>query len=125
MRGLYNRRALTTLAEWIARNDTPETVYHLHVWSQVLSPSAFVALAAVRQRMLITAHDFFLVCPNGAYANYTTGETCALKPLSARCLTTACDKRNHAHKLWRRGAPGRAIRRAALRGRTAEGADDP
>jgi polysaccharide pyruvyl transferase WcaK-like protein len=54
-RGLYNRGALATLTEWITRNDTPGTVYHLHVWSQVLSPSVFTALAAVRERMLITA----------------------------------------------------------------------
>ena len=113
LRGLYNRRAVQTLADWIERHDTPETVYHLHVWSQVLSPSAFAGLAPVRQRMLITAHDFFLVCPNGAYANYQTGETCALKPLGARCLTTACDKRNHAHKLWRAARQG--VQSATLR----------
>lgn len=105
-RGLYNRRALATLADWIARNDTPGTVYHLHVWSQVLSPSVFQALAAVRERMLITAHDFFLVCPNGAYAHYPSGKACALTPLSAACLMSGCDKRNYAHKLWRTARQG-------------------
>ena len=106
LRGLYNRSALASLVDWIARNDAPDLIYHLHVWSQVLSPSIFVALAPVRERLLITAHDFFLVCPNGAYANYKTGETCRLTPLSARCLATACDKRNYAHKLWRAARQG-------------------
>ncbi len=112
-RGIYNRRALATLADWLARNDTPATVYHLHVWSQVLSPSVFAALASVRPRTVITAHDFFLVCPNGAYANYVSGTTCSLKPLSPSCLLTACDKRNYAHKLWRaarQGVQSRALR---------------
>jgi glycosyltransferase involved in cell wall biosynthesis/polysaccharide pyruvyl transferase WcaK-like protein len=113
LRGLYNRRALAALSDWIVRNDTPNTVYHLHVWSQVLSPSVFTALEPVRARTLITAHDFFLVCPNGAYANYASGTICSLKPLSAACLLTACDKRNHGHKLWRvarQGLQSRALR---------------
>jgi glycosyltransferase involved in cell wall biosynthesis/polysaccharide pyruvyl transferase WcaK-like protein len=113
LRGIYNQRALATLADWIARNDTPGTVYHLHVWSQVLSPSVFTALASVRARTLITAHDFFLVCPNGAYANYVSGTTCSLKPMSRSCLLTNCDKRNYAHKLWRaarQGVQSRALR---------------
>jgi len=106
LRGLFNHSALATLSDWIVRNDTPDTVYHLHVWSQVLSPSVFAALEPVRARTLISAHDFFLVCPNGAYANYQSGTTCSLKPLSASCLLTACDKRNYGHKLWRAARQG-------------------
>jgi glycosyltransferase involved in cell wall biosynthesis/polysaccharide pyruvyl transferase WcaK-like protein len=112
-RGVYNRSALATLAAWIGENDTPETVYHLHIWSQVLSPSVFTALASVRGRTVITAHDFFLVCPNGAYANYAAGTKCSLTPLSARCVMSACDKRNYFHKLWRvtrQGVQSRLLR---------------
>jgi glycosyltransferase involved in cell wall biosynthesis len=101
LRGLRNTKTEALLGDWIRRNDTPDTIYHLHGWSQILSPSVFSALVPVRQRTVITAHDFFLACPNGAYANFVTGETCSLTPLSLRCLVTACDKRNHAHKLWR------------------------
>ena len=38
LRGIYNRAARDHLAAWIARNDRPDTVYHVHGWSQILSP---------------------------------------------------------------------------------------
>jgi glycosyltransferase involved in cell wall biosynthesis len=106
LRGLHNRMTASVVGDWIRRNDTPETVYHLHGWSQILSPSIFAALAPVRSRVVITAHDFFLACPNGAFANFVAGTTCPLKPLSLQCLATTCDKRSHAHKLWRAARHG-------------------
>ena len=52
--------------------------------------------------MFIQAHDFALVCPNLSYSNYQKGGTaCTLKPLSAACLGTHCDRRHYSHKLWR------------------------
>jgi glycosyltransferase involved in cell wall biosynthesis len=101
LRGLYNHRTLSLVGHWIQRNDTPDTVYHLHSWSQIFSPSIFKALESVRERTFITAHDFFLVCPNGAYALYNSGQSCPLTPLGLSCLATSCDRRNYAHKLWR------------------------
>lgn len=99
--GLWNARARAMVARWIARNDTPGTVYHLHGWSQILSPSIFAALEPVRGRLVISGHDFFLACPNGAFANLRTGSVCAESPLSPGCLATACDRRGQAHKAWR------------------------
>jgi glycosyltransferase involved in cell wall biosynthesis len=99
--GLYNRAARKMASDWITRNDTPGTVYHLHGWAQILSPSIFAALEPVRSRLVVSAHDFFLACPNGSFAHLKTGEVCDLKPLSAGCLVTNCDRRNYAQKLWR------------------------
>lgn len=99
--GLWNRAAARMVRRWIAGNDTPRTVYHLHGWSQILSPSVFAALAPVRQRLVISAHDFFLACPNGAFTNFSTGEPCPHTALSRACLAEACDRRGQAHKLWR------------------------
>ena len=99
--GLYNRRALEALAPRFAAADTPQTIYHVHGWSQILSPSLFAVLAPYRSRVVISAHDFFLACPNGAYANFKNGRVCALRPLGAACLATNCDKRSYGHKLWR------------------------
>ena len=101
VRGLYNGRATAVVRNWIARNDAPDTVYHLHTWSQIFSPAIFQALEPVRDRLFITAHDFFLVCPNGAYALFGTGQSCPYTPLSTRCVLTSCDRRNYGHKLWR------------------------
>ena len=99
--GLWNRAAARMIREWIAAHDTPGTVYHLHGWSQILSPSVFTALAPVRDRLVISAHDFFLACPNGAFTNFATGAACPHSALSRACLGEPCDRRGGAHKLWR------------------------
>ncbi|MGH6965424.1 MAG: hypothetical protein ACREE0_13155, partial [Phenylobacterium sp.] len=98
---LYNRAAKGMISDWIRRNDTPETVYHLHGWAQILSPAAFHALRRVSDRLVLSAHDFFLVCPNGAQAILKTGAVCGLKPMSVACVSADCDRRSYAHKLWR------------------------
>ncbi|MDQ0391444.1 glycosyltransferase family 4 protein [Labrys monachus] len=104
--GLYNGAAERFLAAWIARNDTPDTVYHLHGWSKVLSPSIFRALKPVAPRLVVNAHDFFLVCPNGGFFNFRTEKPCDLAPMSLACLGTNCDRRHYAHKLWRSARQG-------------------
>jgi glycosyltransferase involved in cell wall biosynthesis len=101
MNGLYNRSARAMVDDWIAQHDTPGTVYHLHGWSQILSPSIFEALGSVRSRLVISAHDFFLACPNGSFSFLKTGEVCLLRPMSLSCVTAQCDRRNYAQKLWR------------------------
>jgi glycosyltransferase involved in cell wall biosynthesis len=104
--GIYNPSARKMLADWISRNDSANTVYHLHNWSHILSPSIFVALRPVWKRTVVHAHDYFLACPNGAFANYQTGLECPLKPMSVRCLASNCDRRSYLHKLWRIGRQG-------------------
>lgn len=100
-RGLYNRAAKRLLEDWIERNDAPDTIYHLHGWAQILSPSIFIPLRKVSGRLVISAHDFFEICPNGTMYNFATGVACRLKPMSGACLSTNCDKRKYSHKLWR------------------------
>ncbi|MFY0610029.1 MAG: glycosyltransferase family 4 protein [Hyphomicrobiaceae bacterium] len=101
IRGLYFAQARSFLADWIEANDTPRTIYHLHNWHKVLSPSAFVPLRKVAARLFLTAHDYFIVCPNGGYSHFPRDLPCKLIPMSSACLVTSCDKRNYAHKLWR------------------------
>ncbi len=99
--GIYNRDANRALSKLIADIDAPGVVYHVHSWAQILSPSIFDALAPVADRTVVTAHDFFLACPNGNFSIYPKSKQCALTPLSPRCVLTDCDKRNYAHKIWR------------------------
>ena len=115
VRGWWNRSAWQMVRGWIDAHDTPATVYHLHGWSQILSPAVLAALAPVRDRLVISAHDFFLVCPNGAFADLPTGLACTRVPLGAACVVAPCDRRGAAHKAWRLGRA--AIQRAALRPR--------
>jgi len=99
--GLWNGAAAAGLRAWIARHDSPRTVYHLHGWAQILSPAIVAALAPVAPRTVLHAHDFFLACPNGAYLDHPRGTVCTRAPLSAACLSTRCDKRSSAQKAWR------------------------
>lgn len=99
--GLYNPAAQRFLADWIGRHDTPETVYHLHGWSKIFSPSIFKALAPVRHRTLVHAHDYFPACPNGAFINYPQMKECDLLPSQVGCLFSNCDQRSYPQKLWR------------------------
>ncbi|AVA22091.1 MULTISPECIES: glycosyltransferase family 4 protein [unclassified Rhizobium] len=96
----YNKRAYEALDGLLKETDE-ETVVHVHGWSQILSPSIFYALAKHKAKVIITAHDFFLSCPNGGLINFQSGTVCDVRPLSAACLATNCDKRNYLHKLWR------------------------
>jgi glycosyltransferase involved in cell wall biosynthesis len=100
-RGIYNLAAKRTLRNWIASRDTPGTIYHVHGWSKILSPSIFDALRPVASRTVAHAHDFFLACPNGAFMDYVAGRPCSRVPLSFDCLKTNCDKRSYAQKIWR------------------------
>ncbi|MDS9468770.1 glycosyltransferase [Paracoccus sp. MBLB3053] len=112
--GIYNPAARDLLAGWIATNDSPGVVYHLHGWSKILSPAIFDALRNVAERTFIHAHDFFLACPNGGYMDYRRNRPCSLTPLTVGCLGTNCDKRSYAQKLWR------AMRQATLNRRLLE-----
>lgn len=101
VQGVWRTNTSRALARYIAERDTPSTVYHLHNWGHFLSPSVFSALRGVQRRMVMTTHDFFLVCPNGAQFNFQTSESCALVGGHADCVGTKCDRRNGLDKLWR------------------------
>ena len=111
VKGLFDRACARRIGDWIAQNDTPGTIYHLHNWHKYLSPAAFLPLRRVESRLFMTAHDYFLSCPNGGHFNYRRGELCGLRPMSLSCLMSSCDKRNYGHKLWR-------VARGQVRNRT-------
>lgn len=99
--GYHNSQASRAIADWIAQNDTPTTAYHLHNWSQILSPAVFSALRPVEDRLVVSCHDFFSVCPNGGFVHFRNSTPCDKQPLSAGCLMSQCDRRSAVHKYWR------------------------
>jgi glycosyltransferase involved in cell wall biosynthesis len=101
VQGLHNRAARDCLSNWIALNDTDRTVYHLHNWSQILSPAIFSGLRGIEERLIVTCHDFFNVCPNGGFTDFPRSQPCDLKPLSFACIASQCDRRSSVHKYWR------------------------
>src|SRR3977135_3107972 len=92
LRGLYDAGTGAAVADWIAVHDTPGTVYHLHNWHKFLSPSVFRALQPIASRLLISAHDYFLVCPNGGYFRYPQQSPCPLAPGTPPCPVAHCDR---------------------------------
>lgn len=100
-RGLYNPEACNFVRDLIEREDTADTVYHIHSFSKTLTPAIFAALIPVAERVFIHGHDFFLACPNGGFMDYQSGLPCTRRPLSLDCLRTHCDKRSRAQKMWR------------------------
>jgi hypothetical protein len=107
--GIFNRAAARALSDLINAGDRPDVIYHVHGWAQILSPSIFSALKPVAERVVVTAHDFFMACPNGNFMIYPKSEQCTLRPLSTQCISTDCDKRSYLQKTWR------VARQAALR----------
>lgn len=101
LRGLYNIPAARRLKALIRAKDTPQTLYHIHNWSKILSPSIFGALRPVMDRVILTAHDYFLACPNGGYFDFQRGMPCVVEPLSLSCLGSNCDRRSRLEKAWR------------------------
>lgn len=101
VKGLWNREAQTLVSKVVRDFASTDTVFHLHGWAQILSPSVIGALARVEDRLVIHAHDFFHACPNGTYFDFVAGEVCARMPMGAGCIATNCDKRSYAQKLFR------------------------
>lgn len=99
--GLYNRHASRALETLIRNTDTPRTIYHVHGWSQILSPSIFRALEQVEGRVVMHAHDFSMACPNIVYFNFPKNRTCDQVPMSPGCVLCNCDKRSAVQKVWR------------------------
>ena len=74
--GVYDTAMAARLRAELARLDRPGTVFHLHGWSRILSPSVFSALAPYAARSLIHAHDYFLGCPNGIFFDFRRQSAC-------------------------------------------------
>lgn len=99
--GLWNSSVHSAVKQWISDHDTGGTIYHVHGYHQTLSPSVLAPLACVRHRVALHAHDYFLACPNGAFFDYQSANSCTRRPMSVSCMSRNCDKRSYAQKLWR------------------------
>lgn len=99
--GLWNIKAYKMLSSILKKLDSSSTVVHVHGWTKALSSSVFAAIAKNNFKMVITAHDYFLACPNGGFYNYQKQEICPYQALGGKCICTHCDKRSYTQKLYR------------------------
>jgi glycosyltransferase involved in cell wall biosynthesis len=90
-------------------------IVHIHQWSKAFSPSVLDGAARRGLPTVVSLHDYFIACPNGAYYNYGKAAICRLKPMSASCVASNCDRTSYGHKLVRvarQWATGFALARA-------------
>ena len=103
LQGLWNLAAQKAMGELLAELDPRDTVVHFHGWTKALSSSVIRESLSREYRAVTTLHEYFSACPNGGFFNYQQQAICPLVPLSAACITTHCDSRSYAQKLWRVG----------------------
>ncbi len=101
LQGIWNRPAAYQLREVLAGLDPQETVVHAHLYSSALSASVMASSLDAGFPTVLTLHDYFITCPNGAYFVFPRTEICERRALSRSCLTCHCDSRHRAHKVWR------------------------
>jgi glycosyltransferase involved in cell wall biosynthesis len=115
-RGIWNDRVRRELTRILRNHDPATTIVHAHQWTKSLSPSVLHAVGQSGFELIVTAHDFFSVCPNGAYYVFGEQRRCSLTPMTRQCLVHNCDRSGRAHKvvrIVRQVMTDRALRRSA------------
>jgi len=106
LQGLWNFAAVRAVNGILAGCDRQHTVVNIHGWTKALTTSPIREATKAGFATVLTVHDYFAACPNGAFYDYQTGRICNRRAMSPGCVTTNCDRRNYVHKAYRaaRGA---------------------
>ena len=99
--GVWNRAHRGRLAAILDDNRGPDTIVHVHQWTKFFSASLFATLAQSRLPLVVSLHDYFLLCPTGLKFRFDLSSPCQLAPLSLNCLVAPCDSRSPLHKAIR------------------------
>ncbi|MCI8273207.1 MAG: glycosyltransferase family 4 protein [Clostridia bacterium] len=99
--GIYNFKVKREFGKLLKKLNREETVIHIHGWTKALSSSIFDIAFKMKFKVILTLHDYFTACPNGAMFNYNTLNTCNINGLSTKCLLCNCDSRNYPFKIYR------------------------
>jgi glycosyltransferase involved in cell wall biosynthesis len=99
--GIWNAKARQRLEDILTPLRQEDCVVHFHQWTKSFSPSVLAAPARLGIPAIVSLHDYFLACPNGAYYHFASAKPCALTPLSTACLASSCDRSSSLHKAVR------------------------
>lgn len=99
--GIWNKKAKNEFSDLLDKFSAIDTVIHVHTWTKGISSSIFKVAEIKGFKVLLTVHDYFLVCPNGGLYDYQKHIICEKRPLSYKCICTNCDSRSYAHKIFR------------------------
>src|SRR5258708_7344485 len=100
-KGLGSGRARQKLENILTPLAGEDPVVHFHQWTKSFSPSVLAAPARLGMPAIVSLHDYFLACPNGAYYHFSGAKPCTRTPLSGACLAAACDRSGTLHKAVR------------------------
>ncbi len=100
-RNLSNRKVKKEFSKLLDSLDNKNTIIHVHGWTKSLSSVIFKVAKKKKFKLVLTVHDYFLVCPNGGFYNYKKNKICTKKPMSLNCIKCNCDSRNYMFKLYR------------------------
>lgn len=98
---LWNIKINRNLNKIFNQFDRKDLVAHVHSWIKIFSINLFYILNKNRVKTVITMHEYFWQCPNGAYYHFKKKKKCTLNPLSLECFLTNCDSRNFLYKQLR------------------------
>lgn len=101
LQGIWNGKAKKEFSGLLDKFSAIDTIIHVHTWTKGVSSSIFKIAENKKFEVLLTVHDYFLVCPNGGLYNYQKHMICEREPLSCKCICTNCDSRSYAHKIFR------------------------
>lgn len=101
LQGIDNKTAKINFSKLLDNLNSNETIIHVHTWTKGVSSSIFKVAEKKGFKIVITVHDYFLICPNGGLFNYKTSKICHLKPMSTKCICCNCDARSYLQKLFR------------------------
>ena len=99
--GVWNRSVRGEFRRRIADLDPGRAIIHVHQWTKAFSPSVIAAARDAGFRVVVTLHDYFMVCPNGIYYDFATHQPCEQKPMSAACMVRNCDRLGGLYKAVR------------------------
>ena len=101
LQGVWNFTAARALRHLLSGFDPGHTVVHLHSWTKALSGSVVRVALGGGFPVVLTLHDYFSACPNGALFDFQRNQSCLRTPLSWDCVSTHCDSRSRAFKSYR------------------------
>ena len=100
LNGANNKSSFRAMLALLDEYDSTETVVSIHGYTKCLSASFVKACQKRNVKTILTAHDYFSICPNGGLFNYKKNYVCNLQGTN-KCKWCNCDSRNYLFKLYR------------------------
>jgi|LAHS01.1.fsa_nt_gb glycosyltransferase involved in cell wall biosynthesis len=99
IKGIYNFKAVSVLKKILRKY--PHSILHIHGITKILSVSIVQLCHKRHVPVILTAHDYLSICPNGVLFNYKSNKICQISGFDKKCRKCPCDSRNMTFKKYR------------------------